>query len=160
MDSLNYNNFNFSKEFFRFYDNDEGIDEVGEYEVDIPFTYTPELRNDNSNDEKRPYPFNNPNTNMKLNIPPAGPPPFSTPSKNNQKVQKLNLSSPSQQKISSNSLRPCLYRFTYIWQRNGFSYWAFLTSIDRRSISGWRWIGFRWVYFGVDLRRIDSFICY
>jgi hypothetical protein len=31
--------------------------------------------------------------------------------------------------------------------------------VGRNSVAGWRWNGFRWVYFGVDLRRIDSFVC-
>lgn len=67
---------------------------------------------------------------------------------------------PSAKAVSSGSLRPCLYKFTYIWQRNGRSYWAYITRIDARSVSGWRWLGWRWVFFGVDIRKIDSFVCY
>lgn len=43
---------------------------------------------------------------------------------------------------------------------NGRSYWTFLLNVDRYSVSGFRWLGRNWVYFGLDLRRIDSFICY
>lgn len=67
---------------------------------------------------------------------------------------------PGVKAVSGGSLRPCLYKFTYIWQRNGRSYWAYITRIDARSVSGWRWLGWRWVFFGVDTRRIDSFVCY
>lgn len=92
---------------------------------------------------------------------PMGPPPAYIPAKNDAKVQSLSSSSGVNTKsVSGGSLRPCLYRFTYIWQSNGRSYWAYLTRIDPRSASGWRWLGFRWVFFGVDTNKIDSFVCY
>lgn len=62
--------------------------------------------------------------------------------------------------VSPGSIRPCTNRFVYIWLRNGRSFWAYLTRVDRRSASGWRWNGRRWVYFGVDLNRIDEFSCF
>lgn len=152
MDFINPDNFKFPRDFFRFFDDGEDIDEVGEYEIDISYTYMPSES------------FNSNNTSISrapINISPSGPPPFSNPSKNNKNVQNLNFSYKNSKKgFSSNSLAPCLYRYTYIWQKNGFSYWAYLTSLSSCSISGWRWIGFRWVYFGVDYKRIDSFICY
>lgn len=43
---------------------------------------------------------------------------------------------------------------------SGRNYWAFLLNVDRRSVSGLRWFRNTWVFFGLDLRRIDSFICY
>lgn len=161
MDALDYKNFNFPKDFFRFYDDGEEIDEVGEYEVEIPFTYSALITLEKIEDSNRfatPYETN---ANIPANTPPAGPPPFGLPSKNDQKMKILGKYDSSKgKKIATNSLKPCLYKYTYIWQRNGFNYWAFLTSINCCSVSGWRWIGFRWVYFGVDIKRIDSFICY
>ena len=151
MDFINPDNFKFPRDFFRFFDDGDDIDEVGEYEVDIPYTYTP-LENIQSNHS---------NLRAPINMSPLGPPPFDKPSKNNKNVQNLNLSSNNYKKgFSTNSLSPCLYRYIYIWQKNGFSYWAYLTSLTSCSLSGWRWIGFRWVYFGVDYKRIDSFFCY
>ena len=93
---------------------------------------------------------------------PMGPPPSYIPSKKDAGVQNFGQGSgnPNAKNVSSGSIRFCLYRFTYIWQTNGRSYWAYLTRVDKKSVSGWRWAGFRWVYFGVDLKRIDSFICY
>lgn len=98
---------------------------------------------------------------------PMGPPPAYMPSKNDKNVQSFgkNVQSqgygnPQTKAVSGGSIRPCLYRYTYIWQTNGRSYWAYITRVDPRSISGWRWLGFRWVYFGVDTRRIDYFVCY
>ncbi|WP_238883606.1 hypothetical protein [Clostridium sp. YIM B02551] len=63
-------------------------------------------------------------------------------------------------KVDYGAIRPCTNRFIYIWQRNGNAYWAYLTYVGPRSVAGWRWMGFRWVYFGLDLNRIDSFTCY
>jgi hypothetical protein len=62
--------------------------------------------------------------------------------------------------VEPRAIRPCAYRFVYLWLRNGQQFWAWLVFVGRRSVSGWRWNGFNWVYFGTDLRNIDSFICY
>lgn len=93
---------------------------------------------------------------------PLGPPPSHIPSKNEAGVQHATFSGGggATKAVSPGSIRGCLFRFTYIWQNNGRNYWAYLTRVDRRSVSGWRWAGFRWVFFGVDLRRIDSFVCF
>lgn len=177
---------------FRFFDDGEDIDEVGEYEVDLNYTYAPiyESLVEDPSFEGRQFP-----PPPQANTPPVAPPPSFIPSKADANVKTLTTQGyqgqpaypgypgypgfpgfpgfpgpqgpqgfpgqgPSPQYVSPGSIRPCLYKFTYIWQRNGRSYWAFPTRIDRRSLSGWRWLGRRWVYFGIDLRRIDSFICY
>jgi hypothetical protein len=62
--------------------------------------------------------------------------------------------------IDPGSIRRCRNRFVYLELDNGREFWAWLNFVGRRSVSGWRWTGFRWVYFGVDLRRIDSFYCF
>lgn len=95
---------------------------------------------------------------------PKSPPPNYIPSKNDSGVQSFSSSGGGggygAKAVSPNSIRFCLYKYTYIWERNGRSYWAFLLNVDRRTVSGFRWLGRNWVYFGVDLRRIDSFVCY
>ncbi|MCY6482976.1 hypothetical protein OW763_01220 [Clostridium aestuarii] len=62
--------------------------------------------------------------------------------------------------IDPGAINPCKYKFTYIWLENGDSFWVWLTYVGRRSIAGWKWNGCYWIYFGVDLRKIDSFYCY
>ncbi|OXM83761.1 hypothetical protein CF651_24345 [Paenibacillus rigui] len=65
--------------------------------------------------------------------------------------------------VDPGSIRRCLFRYVYIWQDNGESYWIYLTHVGRNSISGFRWYGFGpvgfWLFFGLDLRRIQSFFC-
>ncbi|MGL5150547.1 MAG: hypothetical protein ACRC7N_08260 [Clostridium sp.] len=105
------------------------------------------------------YQGGGPNQNM------MGPPPSYIPTKNDKSVQKLNYNpynqeGPQTKAVSPNSIRFCLYKYTYIWEMNGRSYWAYLFNVDRVSVSGMRWMGYYWVYFGIDLRRIDSFVCY
>ena len=63
-------------------------------------------------------------------------------------------------RVDPGSIRNCKNKYTYIWLKDGSSFWYYPTYIGRRSISGYRWIGFMWVYYGTDLKRIDSFICY
>lgn len=90
---------------------------------------------------------------------PKSPPPNYIPSKQDKGVQNFS-SSKDANAVSPNSIKFCLFKYTYIWEVNGRSYWTFLLNIDKRSVSGFRWLGFSWVYFGLDLRRVDSFICY
>jgi len=106
--------------------------------------------------------FNYPEGNYNQPGMPKSPPPNYTPNKNDGGVQSFSQGQygPGTKAVSSNSIRFCLYKYTYIWEVNGRSYWAFLLNVDRVSVSGFRWLGRRWVYFGVDLRRIDSFVCY
>lgn len=82
---------------------------------------------------------------------PPGPPPSTTPNKN----QGVSMYS-----VSPGSIRPCTYRYVYIWLENGRSFWAWLTRVDRRTAMGYRWSYGRWVYFAVDLRSIEMFQCY
>jgi len=82
---------------------------------------------------------------------PTAPPPNYTPQKAYGYAQP--------KAVSPGSIRRCMYRYVYIWLDNGRSFWAWLNRVDRRTASGWRWNGRRWVYFGIDLRRIDYFEC-
>lgn len=81
--------------------------------------------------------------------PPMGPPPNFVPEKQN--VQTF--------AVDPGGIMHCRFRFTYIWPNHGRGFWAFPTFVGRNSIAGFRWNGFRWVYFGMDLNRIESFQC-
>ena len=85
---------------------------------------------------------------------PMGPPPSFTPSKTETKAG-INVKA-----VDPGSIRFCKYKYTYLWLTNGNSFWSYITYVGKKSISGFRWIRYRWVYFGIDLRQIDSFICY
>ncbi|QXM05583.1 hypothetical protein [Crassaminicella indica] len=62
-------------------------------------------------------------------------------------------------KIDPGSIRRCKRKYTYIWLKNGDSFWFYPVYIGRKSISGYRWIGFWWIYYGTDLKKIESFVC-
>lgn len=62
--------------------------------------------------------------------------------------------------VDPGAIRGCLYRFTYVWLRNGRSFWLWPTFVGRESIAGFRWNGRRWNYYGTDLDRISSFQCF
>lgn len=81
---------------------------------------------------------------------PGGAPPSFTPVKTHAQPKA----------ISGGAINPCKFRYVYIWLDNGRSFWAWLVYVDRRSASGYRWNGRNWVYFGIDLKRIESFVCY
>ncbi|OPJ55755.1 hypothetical protein [Alkalithermobacter paradoxus] len=90
--------------------------------------------------------------------PPKGPPPSFTPKKSSGSKLKLGPG-PSPMAVDPGSIRFCLYKFTYIWLRDGRGFWTFLMYVGPRSVSGFRWQRNRWVFFGTDLRNIDSFFC-
>lgn len=100
-----------------------------------------------------------------LNI---GSPPNFTPSKNTPGVKSLSGDTAGNKgkggnktkAVSPGSISFCLFKFTYIWEKGGRNYWAFLLNVDKKSISGLRWFRGSWVYFGLDLKKVDSFICY
>ncbi len=130
----------------RFY-NDEEIDEVGEYEVDDRFDGYYDYYDDFS-------PADYGMRGMNQSMPPTAPPPDYIPSKS-----QLKSAGPSPKAVEPGTIRPCLFQYVYIWQTNGRSYWAYLTYIGRKSIAGWRWTGRRWIYFGLDLKKVETFIC-
>lgn len=83
--------------------------------------------------------------------PPSGAPPSFVP----QRVSGITPLA-----VDPGAIRPCLFRFVYIWLENGRQFWAWLVFVGPRSVAGWRWTGFSWVYFGTDLENISSFVCY
>ena len=84
--------------------------------------------------------------------PPSGPPPSFVPQQS--QAQGIGVFA-----VDPGAIRPCIFRYVYIWLNTGESFWAWLIFVGRRSAAGWRWTGFRWIYFGVDLRNIESFVC-
>ncbi|WP_240793388.1 hypothetical protein [Psychrobacillus vulpis] len=62
--------------------------------------------------------------------------------------------------VDPGSIRGCLYHNTYVWLTNGNSFWLYPTFVGRNSVSGFRWNGFMWTYYGTDLNRIASFQCF
>jgi hypothetical protein len=100
--------------------------------------------------------------------PPFGPPPFGPPGQGQgQDVGAPTSPPPSfvpQQQaeafaVDPGSIRRCLFRFTYVWLRGFNQFWFYPTFVGRNSVSGFRWTGFNWVFFGISLRQIQSFTC-
>ncbi|WP_449536560.1 hypothetical protein [Ferdinandcohnia sp. Marseille-Q9671] len=83
--------------------------------------------------------------------PPSAPPPSYVPTQSFQQSQAF--------AVDPGSIRSCLFRYTYVWMRGNRQFWFYPTFVGRRSVSGYRWTGFRWVYFGTSLRQIQSFTC-
>ncbi|MGL4742534.1 MAG: hypothetical protein ACRC41_17370 [Sarcina sp.] len=63
--------------------------------------------------------------------------------------------------VSGAALACCLNKMTYIWQGDGKEYWAHIFYIDHICFVGWRWNIYvnDWVYFGVDLSKVEAFSC-
>ncbi|QIZ07722.1 hypothetical protein HFZ78_14095 [Priestia megaterium] len=97
----------------------------------------------------------------------GGPPPFAPPGQG-PAAGPPTSPPPSfvpQQQVGAYAVDPggiarCLFRYTYVWLRGFQQFWFYPTFVGRTSVSGWRWTGFRWVYFGISLRQIQSFTCH
>jgi len=83
--------------------------------------------------------------------PPQTPPPSTVPAQT-QQIEAF--------AVDPGGIRRCLFRFTYVWLRGFQQFWFYPIFVGRNSIAGWRWNGFRWVYFGISLRQIQSFTCF
>jgi len=81
--------------------------------------------------------------------PPTSPPPSFVPT---QQVEAF--------AVDPGGIARCLFRYTYVWLRGFEQFWFYPTFVGRNSVSGYRWTGFRWVYFGISLRQIQSFTCF
>ena len=86
--------------------------------------------------------------------PPSSPPNFTPSEPQSQQFGATPLA------IDPGAISPCLYQFVYIWPRRGSGFWAWLTFVGPRSISGFRWNRNAWRFFGMDLRDISSFQCF
>lgn len=53
----------------------------------------------------------------------------------------------------------CVYQYTYIWLRSGENFWFYPTSVDMDGVSGYRWSGSYWYFYGIDPRFIDAVSC-
>ncbi|MEH7225998.1 hypothetical protein V7112_19470 [Bacillus sp. JJ1566] len=84
--------------------------------------------------------------------PPTAPPPSFVPTQSQQQAEAF--------AVDPGSIRGCLFRYTYVWLRGREQFWYFPTFVGRSSVSGYRWNGFRWMYFGISLRQIQSFTCF
>ncbi|NLP00165.1 MAG: transporter [Clostridiaceae bacterium] len=62
--------------------------------------------------------------------------------------------------VDPGAISNCLFRFTYIWPFQLRPFWFFPTFVGPRSVAGYRWNGFSWNYFGIDLREIRFFQCF
>lgn len=84
--------------------------------------------------------------------PPTSPPPSFTPQQQTGQIGVL--------AVDPGAIRRCLFRYTFVWLDNRQRFWFYPTFVGRTSVAGYRWTGFNWVYFGIDLRRIESFQCF
>ncbi|AKO90942.1 hypothetical protein [Priestia filamentosa] len=81
--------------------------------------------------------------------PPTAPPPTFVPQ---QQVETF--------AVDPGGIARCLFNYTYVWLRGAEQFWFYPIFVGRTSVAGYRWTGFNWVYFGIDLRQIQSFTCF
>ena len=54
----------------------------------------------------------------------------------------------------------CVYNNTYVWLINGEGFWFYPTRVEYGEVSGYRWNGVFWMFYGIDPRFIDAVACY
>lgn len=53
----------------------------------------------------------------------------------------------------------CLNNYTYVWLKDGSEFWYYPFTLGQNSIGGYLWDGTRWIYYGLDLNKIDTVSC-
>jgi hypothetical protein len=53
----------------------------------------------------------------------------------------------------------CMYQYTYVWLWNGDSFWFYPTRVEYGEVSGYRWNGAFWTFYGFDPRLINAVSC-
>lgn len=63
------------------------------------------------------------------------------------------------QKPAVSYITDCLYEYTYVWLWNGESFWFYPTRVEYGEVSGYRWNGVFWTFYGFDPRLINAVSC-
>ena len=84
--------------------------------------------------------------------PPKNPPPDYTP-------KITDVAQPNLTSVEFGAISPCIFRMTYLWLKNGLSFWSYLVFINKTTVSGWRYENGQWLSFSADLKEIKNFIC-
>lgn len=116
--------------------------------------------------------------------PPTAPPPSKLPLKNNKNVKIIDYDGthkcpppkPSHQGgptsgpgysgenpckyVPPSYIRNCVGNLVYVWEINGRGYWAYLNKFERGFLTGWKWMGRRWIRFNQHVKRVDAILCY
>ncbi|MDR1638828.1 MAG: hypothetical protein LBT59_03940 [Clostridiales bacterium] len=59
--------------------------------------------------------------------------------------------------MDQRAMKGTLFHYTYIWLRNGMSFWFYPVYAGKSSMAGYRWTRFGWIYAGIDLSWIEFF---
>ncbi len=108
--------------------------------------------------------------------PPTAPPPSKLPLKNNKNVKIIDFDGTHKcpppkpgpgypggnpcKYVPPSYIRNCVGNLVYIWEINGHGYWAYLNKFERGFLTGWKWIGRRWIRFNQHVKRVDAILCY
>ena len=87
--------------------------------------------------------------------PPAGPPPPFTPAEIQVIYQPHSTSPNAYLFFDSSVIKTYMFRYVYIWLKDGTGFWAWINYVDNVSVAGWRWNGSNWVPFKLEIRTID-----
>ena len=50
--------------------------------------------------------------------------------------------------------------YTYVWPKHGKPFWFYPTRLLQGEVSGYRWDGKRWAFYGLDEKSISQVACY
>ncbi|WP_223592623.1 transporter [Neobacillus bataviensis] len=61
---------------------------------------------------------------------------------------------------TSHYLIDCLNQYTYVWLVNGEGFWYYPITVQYGAVTGYRWNGTFWTFYGFDERFIETVACY
>jgi hypothetical protein len=113
---------------------------------DYFYPYGEDIAQINYYDRQQPEGFFGPPVGGPSQTPMSTPPAFSPPIPAGQQ--------------GPGGMRNCLFRHTYVWLRNGNSFWFLPTFVGRNIIIGYRWRGFGWIHHVINPNSVRSFQCF
>jgi hypothetical protein len=54
----------------------------------------------------------------------------------------------------------CVFQNTYVWLTTEEGFWFYRPRVDYDGVTGYRWNGVFWMFYGIDPRFIDAVSCY
>lgn len=61
--------------------------------------------------------------------------------------------------VEASMISPCNRKYTYLWLKNGESFWSYIVYTGKRGVLGWKYTEGRWKQFHLRLKEIKNFTC-
>lgn len=91
---------------------------------------------------------------------PVGPPPPFIPSETESIYESTGGGTGFFLTVDHSTFSTCMFMYVYIWFKDGTGFWSWINYVDNNTIAGWRWSGYNWTYFRLNINSVKGFGCF